>query len=189
MADQIEIPGSFPDGADVTGKRVVITGAGRGLGRLLAHAFSDRGARVALVAAHRHRPQGGRRGAPGAEPRVLRRRDRRGVQRRGRRCRGRRVGWRRRLDLQCGDLAHRGRTARDRPVGLARGDRREPHGRVPRCPRRGTGDARRRATDLHRFGAGGAAARGTHCVQRVEGRAGRHGEGAGARPRRSRASR
>jgi NAD(P)-dependent dehydrogenase (short-subunit alcohol dehydrogenase family) len=49
MADEIEIPGSFP-GAEVTGKRVVITGAGRGLGRLLAHAFSDGGAMVALVA-------------------------------------------------------------------------------------------------------------------------------------------
>ena len=36
--------------ADLTGKRVVITGAGRGLGRLLAHAFSQAGARVALVA-------------------------------------------------------------------------------------------------------------------------------------------
>jgi NAD(P)-dependent dehydrogenase (short-subunit alcohol dehydrogenase family) len=34
----------------VTGKRVVITGASRGLGRLLAHAFSQGGARVALVA-------------------------------------------------------------------------------------------------------------------------------------------
>jgi NAD(P)-dependent dehydrogenase (short-subunit alcohol dehydrogenase family) len=34
----------------VAGKRVVITGAGRGLGRLLAHAFSQAGARVALVA-------------------------------------------------------------------------------------------------------------------------------------------
>ena len=50
MAEQIEIPGSFPGGADVTGKRVVITGAGRGLGRLLAHAFSYGGALVALVA-------------------------------------------------------------------------------------------------------------------------------------------
>ena len=50
MAEQIDIPGSFPDGSDVAGKRVVITGAGRGLGRLLAHAFSDAGARVALVA-------------------------------------------------------------------------------------------------------------------------------------------
>ncbi len=35
---------------DVTGKRVVITGASRGLGRLLAHAFSQGGARVALAA-------------------------------------------------------------------------------------------------------------------------------------------
>ena len=50
MTDEIEIPASFPRGADVSGKRVVITGAGRGLGRLLAHAFSRAGASVALVA-------------------------------------------------------------------------------------------------------------------------------------------
>jgi NAD(P)-dependent dehydrogenase (short-subunit alcohol dehydrogenase family) len=50
MPEQIEIPASFAGGAEVTGKRVVITGAGRGLGRLLAHAFSQAGARVALVA-------------------------------------------------------------------------------------------------------------------------------------------
>jgi NAD(P)-dependent dehydrogenase (short-subunit alcohol dehydrogenase family) len=50
MTEEIEIPGSLPSGGDVTGKRVVITGAGRGLGRLLAHAFSQGGARVALVA-------------------------------------------------------------------------------------------------------------------------------------------
>lgn len=50
MAAEIEIPGAFPGGDDVTGKRVVLTGAGRGLGRLLAHAFSRGGARVALVA-------------------------------------------------------------------------------------------------------------------------------------------
>jgi NAD(P)-dependent dehydrogenase (short-subunit alcohol dehydrogenase family) len=50
MTEQIEIPGSFPCGGEVTGKRVVITGAGRGLGRLLAHAFSQGGALVALVA-------------------------------------------------------------------------------------------------------------------------------------------
>ena len=49
-ADQIDIPASFAGAADVTGKRVVITGASRGLGRLLAHAFSHGGARVALVA-------------------------------------------------------------------------------------------------------------------------------------------
>jgi NAD(P)-dependent dehydrogenase (short-subunit alcohol dehydrogenase family) len=50
MVDQIEIPRAFPGRGDVAGKRVVITGAGRGLGRLLAHAFSECGARVALVA-------------------------------------------------------------------------------------------------------------------------------------------
>jgi NAD(P)-dependent dehydrogenase (short-subunit alcohol dehydrogenase family) len=50
MPEEIDIPTSFAGAADVTGKRVVITGAGRGLGRLLAHAFSQAGARVALVA-------------------------------------------------------------------------------------------------------------------------------------------
>jgi NAD(P)-dependent dehydrogenase (short-subunit alcohol dehydrogenase family) len=50
MTDQIAIPDSFPAAGDVAGKRVVLTGAGRGLGRLLAHAFSDAGAFVALVA-------------------------------------------------------------------------------------------------------------------------------------------
>lgn len=49
MSERIEIPSSFPTG-DVSGRRVVITGAGRGLGELLAHAFSAAGARVALVA-------------------------------------------------------------------------------------------------------------------------------------------
>jgi len=47
---EIEIPDRFPVGGDVREKRVVITGAGRGLGQLLAHAFSDAGALVALVA-------------------------------------------------------------------------------------------------------------------------------------------
>lgn len=50
MAEQIQIPDTFPSAGEVTGKRVVLTGAGRGLGRLLAHAFSEGGARVALVA-------------------------------------------------------------------------------------------------------------------------------------------
>jgi NAD(P)-dependent dehydrogenase (short-subunit alcohol dehydrogenase family) len=50
MSEQIEIPRSLPRGGDVRGKRVVLTGAGRGLGRLLAHAFSQAGARVTLVA-------------------------------------------------------------------------------------------------------------------------------------------
>ena len=47
---EIEIPDRFPVGGDVREKRVVLTGAGRGLGQLLAHAFSDAGALVALVA-------------------------------------------------------------------------------------------------------------------------------------------
>jgi NAD(P)-dependent dehydrogenase (short-subunit alcohol dehydrogenase family) len=50
MTGQIEIPDSFPGAGDVRGKRVVLTGAGRGLGALLAHAFSRAGACVALVA-------------------------------------------------------------------------------------------------------------------------------------------
>jgi NAD(P)-dependent dehydrogenase (short-subunit alcohol dehydrogenase family) len=50
MSGQIEIPQAFPAPGDVAGKRVVITGASRGLGSLLAHAFSRAGASVALVA-------------------------------------------------------------------------------------------------------------------------------------------
>ena len=50
MVGEIEIPESFPDPGSVAGKRVVITGASRGLGALLAHAFSSAGASVALVA-------------------------------------------------------------------------------------------------------------------------------------------
>jgi NAD(P)-dependent dehydrogenase (short-subunit alcohol dehydrogenase family) len=50
MTVQIEIPDAFPASGAVAGKRVVITGAGRGLGTLLAHAFSVAGAAVALVA-------------------------------------------------------------------------------------------------------------------------------------------
>jgi NAD(P)-dependent dehydrogenase (short-subunit alcohol dehydrogenase family) len=50
MAEEIAIPDELPQGADVSGKRVVLTGASRGLGRLLAHAFSRAGASVALVA-------------------------------------------------------------------------------------------------------------------------------------------
>ncbi len=50
MIGHIEIPDSFPTPGAVSGKRVVITGASRGLGALLAHAFSHAGASVALVA-------------------------------------------------------------------------------------------------------------------------------------------
>src|ERR1700712_1886889 len=50
MSSQLDIPASFPRFGDVRGKRVVVTGASRGLGRLLAYAFSQSGALVALVA-------------------------------------------------------------------------------------------------------------------------------------------
>jgi NAD(P)-dependent dehydrogenase (short-subunit alcohol dehydrogenase family) len=50
MSEQIAIPPALPRGGDVHGKRVVVTGASRGLGRLLAHAFSQGGALVTLVA-------------------------------------------------------------------------------------------------------------------------------------------
>jgi NAD(P)-dependent dehydrogenase (short-subunit alcohol dehydrogenase family) len=50
MEGTMNIPDRFPQGGDVRGKRVVLTGAGRGLGSALAHAFSQAGARLALVA-------------------------------------------------------------------------------------------------------------------------------------------
>lgn len=50
MAEHTEISEAVTGLADVAGKRVVITGASRGLGRLLAHSFSAGGARVAVVA-------------------------------------------------------------------------------------------------------------------------------------------
>ena len=49
-ADEIDIPAAFTPVGEVAGRRVVITGASRGLGRVLAHAFSQHGASVALVA-------------------------------------------------------------------------------------------------------------------------------------------
>jgi NAD(P)-dependent dehydrogenase (short-subunit alcohol dehydrogenase family) len=50
VTDPIDIPDAFPLPGAVAGKRVVITGASRGLGALLSHAFSQAGASVALVA-------------------------------------------------------------------------------------------------------------------------------------------
>jgi NAD(P)-dependent dehydrogenase (short-subunit alcohol dehydrogenase family) len=50
MAKRIAIPDTFPEVGDVRGKRVVLTGASRGLGELIAHGFSRAGAKLALVA-------------------------------------------------------------------------------------------------------------------------------------------
>lgn len=46
----IRIPDSFTAPGDVTGKRVIVTGASRGLGSVIAAAFSQAGAKVALTA-------------------------------------------------------------------------------------------------------------------------------------------
>ena len=143
MAEQIDIPASFAGGADVTGKRVVITGASRGLGRLLAHAFSQGGARVALVARTETDLKAVAAELPGPSLVLSGDVTDERLQRGGRRRHRRRVGRRRRLDLQRGDLADRGRAARDRSGGVARDPRREPHRRVPRRARRGAGDGRR----------------------------------------------
>jgi len=50
IAKTIETPERYLDPGDVKDRRVMITGAGRGLGSVLAMAFSEAGARVALVA-------------------------------------------------------------------------------------------------------------------------------------------
>jgi NAD(P)-dependent dehydrogenase (short-subunit alcohol dehydrogenase family) len=50
MPNRIEVPDEFPAAGDVSGRRVVLTGAGRGLGEVIAHALSRAGAKVALVA-------------------------------------------------------------------------------------------------------------------------------------------
>jgi NAD(P)-dependent dehydrogenase (short-subunit alcohol dehydrogenase family) len=50
MDSRIEIPDTFPDTGNLTSKRIVLTGASRGLGAVLAHALSRKGASLALVA-------------------------------------------------------------------------------------------------------------------------------------------
>ena len=47
--EEIRVPSAFPSPADVRGRRIVITGASRGLGRVLATGLAQAGARVALV--------------------------------------------------------------------------------------------------------------------------------------------
>lgn len=48
-APRIAVPDAFPQSGDVRGRRVVITGGAKGLGRVLASAFHRGGAAVALV--------------------------------------------------------------------------------------------------------------------------------------------
>ena len=49
VSQHVDLPETYARPGDVAGKRVVITGASRGLGRVLATAFSRGGARVTLV--------------------------------------------------------------------------------------------------------------------------------------------
>ena len=160
MIDQIEIPESFPGPGAVSGKRVVITGASRGLGALLAHAFSHAGASVALVARTERDLKAVAEALPGpslvlsgdvtdedfneavADATVA---EWGGVD-----------AW----ICNAGISPDRGRPAPDRRLGLAPGPRGEPHRRVPRRPGRGPGHGRGRTADLHRLGPGGAAAQG-----------------------------
>ena len=160
---------------------MVLTGASRGLGRLLAHGFSQAGAGWPWCPAPRPTSR--------ASPRS---------------CRGRRSStaatwptrrstrrwptppWRSGAASTCGsatrDLAHRGRSDRDRPGDLAPGAGGEPHRRLPRRPRRRPGHGRGRAADLHRLGARRAPGAGPVGLQRLEGRPGGPGQGPGARP-------
>ena len=114
MTEPIEIPESFPGPGAVSGKRVVLTGAGRGLGAVLAHAFSRAGASVALVARTERDLKDVAEALPG--PSLVLSGDvtdedfNEAVADATRR----RVGRRRRVDLQRRDLADRRRTARHR---------------------------------------------------------------------------
>lgn len=51
--EAIRVPAAFPSPADVQGRRIVITGASRGLGRVIATGLARAGARVALVSRDR----------------------------------------------------------------------------------------------------------------------------------------
>jgi NAD(P)-dependent dehydrogenase (short-subunit alcohol dehydrogenase family) len=49
LGSDMPLPSSFPSAGDVRDKRIVITGGSRGLGRVLAVAFSRAGAKVVIV--------------------------------------------------------------------------------------------------------------------------------------------
>ena len=181
MIDQIEIPESFPGPGAVSGKRVVITGASRGLGALLAHAFSQAGASVALVARTERDLKAVAEALPG--PSLVLSGDVTDEDFNEAVADATVAEWGGVDAWICNAgispiVAGPRQTGR---LGLAASPGGEPHGRVPRGPRRGPGDGRGRATDLHGLGPGGAAAQGADRLQRLEGRAGRGGQGPGAR--------
>ena len=189
MAEQIDIPASFAGAADVTGKRVVITGAEPRTRPAARARVLPGGARGRARGAHRDRPQGVAEELPGTIARAQRRRDRRTRSTRPSPTRPSPNG----VASTCGSATRGSRPSsagplEDRSGGLARDSRREPHRRVPRGTRRGPGDARRRPADLHRLRARGTTARRPRGIQRVEGRPRRHGQGPRARPRGRRAS-
>ena len=152
MPEQIDIPASFAGAADVTGKRVVITGAGRGLGRLLAHAFSQGGARVALVARTEADLKAVADELPG--PSLVLSGDVTDDEFNEAVADATVAEWGG-VDVwicNAGISPILAGPLDDRSVGLAGDPRREPHGRVPRGARRGPGDAAGRTADLHRLG-------------------------------------
>ena len=150
---------------------------------LLAHAFSRAGASVALVARTERDLKAVADALPGPSLVLQRRRDRRGLQRGGRRRHGRPSG----AASTCGSA-----TPGSRPI-VAGPRETDPSvwrqvlevnltGAFLGARAAARGDGRRRAADLHRVGPGRAAAQGAGRLQRLEGRAGRPGQGPRARP-------
>ena len=152
MIEQIDIPESFPGPGAVSGKRVVITGASRGLGALLSHAFSRAGASVALVARTERDLKAVAEALPGtslvlsgdvtdedfneavADATVA---EWGGVD-----------AW----ICNAGISPIVAGPRADRRLGLAAGHGGEPHRGLPGGPRRGPGHGRGWAADLHRIG-------------------------------------
>ena len=160
---------------------MVITGASRGLGTLLAHAFSHAGAAVALVARTERDLKAVADALPG--PSLVLSGDVTDEDFNEAVADATVAEWGG-LDVWIGNAGispARGRPARDRRRRLASGPRGQPHRRLPRRPGRRPGDGRGGRLIFTGLGAGRAAAQGPHRLQRLEGRAGGAGQGAGAR--------